>query len=380
MPHWAKLNIAPIDFQAISYYSAPKAKYASLDEVPQELLDTYEKLGVPLHERAKLAGVAVDAVFDSVSVGTTFRKELAEKGVIFCSMSEAIREHPELVQAVPRQRRADRRQLLRRAQLGGVLRRQLRVHPQGRALPDGAEHLLPHQRRPHRPVRAHPDHRRGQEPTCPTSKAAPRRCATRTSCTRRWSSWSRWTTPRSSTSTVQNWYPGDENGVGGIYNFVTKRGECRGARSKITLDPGRDRLGDHLEVPELRAARRRLDRRVPLGRADPPPPAGRHRHQDDPHRQAHQVEDRQQGHQRRPRPEHLPRPGQGRAQRRGRAQPHPVRLAADRQEVRRAHLPVHRGEAPDARRRARSDHLEDQRRPAVLLPRARHRARKTRCR
>src|SRR6478672_6524044 len=74
VPHWAKLRIAPIDFQALSYYSAPKAKYASLDEVPQELLDTYEKLGVPLHERAKLAGVAVDAVFDSVSVGTTFRK------------------------------------------------------------------------------------------------------------------------------------------------------------------------------------------------------------------------------------------------------------------------------------------------------------------
>ena len=97
VPHWAKLDIAPIDFQALSYYSAPKAKYASLDEVPQELLDTYEKLGVPLHERARLAGVAVDAVFDSVSVGTTFRKELADKGIIFCSMSEAIREHPELV-------------------------------------------------------------------------------------------------------------------------------------------------------------------------------------------------------------------------------------------------------------------------------------------
>ncbi len=106
-----------------------RPKYASLDEVPQELLDTYDKLGVPLHERARLAGVAVDAVFDSVSVGTTFRKELAEKGVIFCSMSEAVREHPELVQAVPGQRGADRRQLLRRAQLGGVLRRQLRVHP-----------------------------------------------------------------------------------------------------------------------------------------------------------------------------------------------------------------------------------------------------------
>lgn len=97
-PHWAKLEIDAIDFQAISYYAAPKGpKYKSLDEVPQELLDTYDKLGVPLHERARLAGVAVDAVFDSVSVGTTFRKELAEKGVIFCSMSEAIQEHPALV-------------------------------------------------------------------------------------------------------------------------------------------------------------------------------------------------------------------------------------------------------------------------------------------
>ena len=181
-------------------------------------------------------------------------------------------------------------------------------------------------------------------------------------------------------STVQNWYPGDENGVGGIYNFVTKRGECRGARSKISLDPGRDRLGDHLEVPELRAARRRFDRRVLFGRADPPSPAGRHRHQDDPHRHAHQVQDHLQGHQRRPRPEHLSRPGQGRERRRRRAQLHPVRLAADRQAVRRAHLPVHRGQESDRHRRARGDHLEDHRRPAVLLPLARHRRRKTRCR
>ena len=163
MPHWAKLNIAPIDFQAISYYSAPKAKYASLDEVPQELLDTYEKLGVPLHERAKLAGVAVDAVFDSVSVGTTFRKELAEKGVIFCSMSEAVREHPELVQQY----------------LGSVV-------PTGdnyfaalnsAVFSDGSFVFIPKGVRcpmelstyfrinagQHRPVRAHADHRRGQE-------------------------------------------------------------------------------------------------------------------------------------------------------------------------------------------------------------------------
>ncbi|HEY3521625.1 MAG TPA: Fe-S cluster assembly protein SufB, partial [Rhodanobacteraceae bacterium] len=96
-PQWAKLNIGPIDFQAISYYAAPKQAPKSLAEVDPKLLETYEKLGVPLHERARLAGVAVDAVFDSVSVGTTFRKELAEAGVIFCSMSEAIREHPEIV-------------------------------------------------------------------------------------------------------------------------------------------------------------------------------------------------------------------------------------------------------------------------------------------
>ncbi|HEX7768427.1 MAG TPA: Fe-S cluster assembly protein SufB, partial [Dokdonella sp.] len=96
-PHWARLEIAPIDFQAISYFSRPKNQPKSLDEVDPKLLETYDKLGVPLHERARLAGVAVDAVFDSVSVGTTFRKELAEKGIVFCSMSEAIREQPELV-------------------------------------------------------------------------------------------------------------------------------------------------------------------------------------------------------------------------------------------------------------------------------------------
>ena len=98
MPDWAKLKIEPIDLQALSYYSAPKGpKYKSLAEVPQELLDTYDKLGVPLHERAQLAGVAVDVVFDSVSVGTTYRKELADKGVLFCSMSEAIRDYPDIV-------------------------------------------------------------------------------------------------------------------------------------------------------------------------------------------------------------------------------------------------------------------------------------------
>ena len=98
-PNWQKVKFPRIDYQALSYYSAPNTKKRpkSLDEVDPELLRTYEKLGIPLHEQATLAGVAVDAVFDSVSVATTFREKLGEAGVIFCSMSEAVREHPELV-------------------------------------------------------------------------------------------------------------------------------------------------------------------------------------------------------------------------------------------------------------------------------------------
>ncbi|UXI67170.1 Fe-S cluster assembly protein SufB [Tahibacter amnicola] len=232
-PEWAKLSIGPIDFQSISYYAAPKKKPASLDEVDPKLLETYDKLGVPLHERAKLAGVAVDAVFDSVSVGTTFRKELAEAGVIFCSMSEAIREHPELVQKY----------------LGSVV-------PVGdnyfaalnsAVFSDGSFVFIP------RGVR------------CPMELSTYFRINAvntgqfeRTLIIAEDSSYVSYlegcTAPQRDEnqlhaavvelvalddaqikySTVQNWYPGDENGVGGIYNFVTKRGDCRGARSKIS--------------------------------------------------------------------------------------------------------------------------------------------------
>ena len=161
-------------------------------------------------------------------------------------------------------------------------------------------------------------------------------------------------------STVQNWYAGDENGVGGIYNFVTKRGLCKGVNSQDFLDAGRDRLGDHLEVSVVRAARRQLDRRVLLGRADQPPPAGRHRHQDDPHRQEHAQHDRQQGHLRRAVEQQLSRAGEDRAEGRRRAQLLAVRLDADRSTLRRQHLPVHPGAATTAprsstrRRRRRS--------------------------
>ena len=232
-PEWAKLDIAPIDFQAVSYYAAPKAKYATLADVPQELLDTYEKLGVPLHERSRLAGVAVDAVFDSVSVGTTFRKELAEKGVIFCSLSEAVKDHPELV----------------RQYLGSVV-------PAGdnyfaalnsAVFSDGSFVFIP------RGVR------------CPMELSTYFRINARDTgqfertliiCEERGhvSYLEGCTAPMRDEnqlhaavvelvaledaeikySTVQNWSPGDENGVGGIYNFVTKRGDCRGARSHIS--------------------------------------------------------------------------------------------------------------------------------------------------
>ena len=233
-PHWAKLKIDPIDLQSLSYYSAPKGpKYKSLDEVPQELLDTYDKLGVPLHERAKLAGVAVDAVFDSVSVGTTYRKELAERGIIFCSMSEAVKEHPELV----------------RKYLGTVV-------PTGdnyfaalnsAVFSDGSFVFIPKGVRSPMELstyfRINAGHTGQFERTliiCEEKAyvsylegcTAPMRDENQLHAAV--VELVALEDAEIKYSTVQNWYPGDENGVGGIYNFVTKRGECRGARSKIS--------------------------------------------------------------------------------------------------------------------------------------------------
>ena len=233
-PDWAKLKLGPIDLQALSYYSAPKGpKYQSLDEVPKELLDTYDKLGVPLHERAKLAGVAVDAVFDSVSVGTTFKKELAAVGVIFTSMSDAILNHPELVKKY----------------LGTVV-------PVGdnyfaalnsAVFSDGSFVFIPkgvrcpmelstyfrinagHTGQFERTLiiceeNAHVSYLEGC--TAPMRDENQLHAAVVELVVL--------DDAEIKYSTVQNWYPGDENGVGGIYNFVTKRAECRGARSKVT--------------------------------------------------------------------------------------------------------------------------------------------------
>ena len=129
-PHWAKLRVNPIDYQSISYFSAPKRDPnapKSLDEVDPKLLATYEKLGVPLHERARLAGVAVDAVFDSVSVATTFKERLAEAGVIFCSFSDAVQNHPALIEQYLGTVVPHTDNFFAGAQLRGVLRRLVRL-------------------------------------------------------------------------------------------------------------------------------------------------------------------------------------------------------------------------------------------------------------
>jgi Fe-S cluster assembly protein SufB len=232
-PHWAKLSIDPIDFQAIRYYAAPKNRPKSLDEVDPKLLETYEKLGVPLHERARLAGVAVDAVFDSVSVGTTFRDELGKVGVIFCSMSEAIREHPDLV----------------RKYLGSVvpITDNFFASLNSAVFSDGSFVFVPKGVRC--PMELSTYFRINARDTGQFERTlviAEERASV--------SYLEGCTAPMRDEnqlhaavvelvalddasikySTVQNWYPGDEEGRGGIYNFVTKRGDCRGARSKIS--------------------------------------------------------------------------------------------------------------------------------------------------
>ena len=233
-PEWARIHHPPIDYDALYYYAAPaKAVPKSLDEVDPELLKTYEKLGIPLNERAALAGVAVDAVFDSVSVATTFRDTLAKAGVIFCSISEAVKEHPELV----------------RKYIGSVV-------PAGdnyfaalnsAVFSDGSFVFIP----------------KGVK--CPMELSTYFRINARNTgqfertliiaeegasvsylegCTAPMRDENQLHAAvvelvaldeaKIKYSTVQNWYPGDSDGKGGIYNFVTKRGACRGRNSKIS--------------------------------------------------------------------------------------------------------------------------------------------------
>ena len=235
-PDWGHLNIKPIDYQAISYYSAPKSKKAgpkSLDEVDPELLRTYEKLGIPLQEREMLAGVAVDAVFDSVSVATSFKDRLGKEGIIFCAFSEAVREHPELV----------------RKYLGSVVRMDDNYFAalNSAVFTDGSFCYIP------------PGVRCPMElSTYFRINAANTGQFERTLIIADKGAYVSYlegcTAPKREEhqlhaaiveiiahedaevkySTVQNWFPGDKDGNGGIYNFVTKRGLCAGARSKIS--------------------------------------------------------------------------------------------------------------------------------------------------
>ena len=235
-PDWGHLNIKPIDYQAISYYSAPKSKKEgpkSLDEVDPELLRTYEKLGIPLQEREMLAGVAVDAVFDSVSVATSFKERLGKEGIIFCAFSEAVREHPELV----------------RKYLGSVVRMNDNYFAalNSAVFSDGSFCYIP------------PGVRCPMElSTYFRINAANTGQFERTLIIADRGAYVSYlegcTAPKREEhqlhaaiveiiahedaevkySTVQNWFPGDKDGNGGIYNFVTKRGLCEGARSKIS--------------------------------------------------------------------------------------------------------------------------------------------------
>lgn len=236
LPDWAKVHYPPIDYQAITYFAAPKNKSdgpKSLEEVDPELLRTYEKLGVPLHERAALAGVAVDAVFDSVSVATTFKARLSEMGIIFCSFSEAVQKHPDLV----------------RRYLGTVVPPADNFYAalNSAVFSDGSFVYVPKGLR------------------CPMElstyfriNAANSGQFERTLIIADDDSYVSYlegcTAPKRDEnqlhaaivelialdraeikySTVQNWYPGDAEGRGGIYNFVTKRGKCQGFRSKIS--------------------------------------------------------------------------------------------------------------------------------------------------
>ena len=235
-PLWAHVNYKPIDYQTISYYSAPKSVEdgpKSLDEVDPKLLETYEKLGIPLHEQKMLAGVAVDAVFDSVSVATTFKSKLADAGVIFCSFSEAVQDHPELVKkylgsVVPI---ADNFFSALNAAVftdgsfcyipkGVRCPMELSTYFRINALNTGQfERTL---------IVADEDSHVSYLEGC----TAPMRDENQLHAAV--VELVAMDNAEIKYSTVQNWYPGDENGKGGIYNFVTKRGDCRGDNSKIS--------------------------------------------------------------------------------------------------------------------------------------------------
>ena len=344
-PKWANVTFPPINYQGIMYYSAPKQKkqLTSLDELDPEILRTYEKLGIPLAEQKLLANVAVDAVFDSVSVATTFKAKLAEAGVIFCSFSEAVQKHPELVKKY----------------LGSVVPHTDNFYAALNAavFSDGSFVYVP------KGVR------------CPMElstyfriNAAETGQFERTLIVADEGAYVSYlegcTAPMRDEnqlhaavvelvaldnaqikySTVQNWYPGDKNGKGGIYNFVTKRGKCLGGirrfrgrrwrrvrRSRGSIRScilqGDNSVGEFYSVA-LTNNYQQADtgtKMIHLGKNTKSTIVSKGI-------SAGHGQNTYRGH------------GEDHEGRDGRAQLHAVRFAADRRQVRRAHLPVHRGE------------------------------------
>ena len=357
-PNWANVHYPAIDYQDIIYYSAPEIEKdgpKSLDEVDPELLQTYEKLGIPLKEREMLAGVAVDAVFDSVSVGDHVQGQAGRTGhhllLVFRGGARASGAGAE----IPGLGGALHRQLFRRAECGGVS-------------------------------------------ATARSATSPRACAARWSCRPISASTPRNTGQFERTliiadegayvsylegctapmrdenqlhaavvelvaldnaqikySTVQNWYPGRQGRQG--RHLQLRHQARRLPRARIRRFPGRRSRPARRSPGNIRAASCKGDNSVGEFYSVALTnnyPAGRHRHQDDPHRQEHAQHHRVQGHLRRARAEHLSRPGEDPESGRRRAQLHAVRFAAAGRQVRRAHLPVHRGEEPDRAGGARS--------------------------
>jgi len=352
-PTWANVQYEPVDYQAIQYYAAPrKAKNLdSLDEVDPKVLETFEKLGIPLAEQKRLAGVAVDAVFDSVSVATTFKETLAEHGVIFLPFSEAVREHPELV----------------RQYLGSVVppNDNFFAALNSAVFTDGSFVFVPKGVRC--PMELSTYFRINAQSTGQFERtliiaeegayvsylegcSAPMRDENQLHAAV--VELVALDDAEIKYSTVQNWFPGDENGKGGIYNFVTN--------------------GHHVEVPELPPVGRQQHRRVLFGGRDQQSSAGGHWHQNDPHREEHPEHDRLQGHLRRQEPEHVPRTGADHEERRRRPELLAMRFHAHRGQVWSPHLSVHRRPELDGDHGTRSHHVEDRRGSDLLLPATRH--------
>ena len=371
-PTWAHVHYKPIDYQDISYYSAPRAPAnapKSLDEVDPKLLATYEKLGIPLHERARLAGVAVDAVFDSVSVATTFKEKLGKAGVIFCSFSDAVRNHPELVERY----------------LGTVV-------PTGdnffaalnsAVFSDGSFVYVPPGVRCPMELSTYfriNAAKTGQFERTLIIAAEGASVSYLEGCTAPMRDENQLHAAvvelvalddaQIKYSTVQNWYPGDENGLGGIYNFVTKRGECRGRNSKISWTQvetgsaitwkypscvlkGENSIGEFYSVAVANNYQQADTgtKMIHIGRNTKSTivskgiSAG---HAENTYRGLVKI---------------LPSASR-------RPQFHPMRFAADGSEVRGAYLSVHGSQESDRDRRTRGQHLENRRRSVVLLPAA----------